>query len=347
MPDPNIWEPVKEDSDTGEDVWESIEDTSVVPKKISVPVEKSRKKTFYEHVTTTPEPVRKFVESVGQRITDPTIDQTMVGSMGRGFIAGGLEGASETFLNPLNAALTLLDFGEIAAARRGLQGLSKIATLGTKALSAPVAYEGGKNLLSPESTLQERLTAIPQIAGGALGLRSRIGQVARESARAKAETPTRIQPEATDILSTPIGKELDPRITSLVPERAPIEEVMGGKAGPPVKSPISESFRAKDVDVSSEIAKIEAAKEAARAEVDLEFAGPKEKPRYVIDSEGNLTAKGQEVLTPEQLTPEQELDNLIKKFESENKLPEVELLDELGGPNASIESAASLEALSI
>lgn len=84
-----------------------------------------------------------------------------------GDIASGLT-------SPLNLGLTVSTLGTGTAANLGRQGLAKGLNYATKALSTPVAVEGAIDTLHPDSSLGERGLGLLELAGGALGLKSKV-----------------------------------------------------------------------------------------------------------------------------------------------------------------------------
>lgn len=94
-----------------------------------------------------------------------------------GFGKGAVEGASDVLsglTSPANLALLLLTGGQSAAASRNLPMLAKLAGLGARAVSAPVAAEGAYHLYNAPD-LAGKLRAIPEIAGGLAGMATPLG----------------------------------------------------------------------------------------------------------------------------------------------------------------------------
>ena len=151
----------------------------------------------WKTATTPPEFITNFARDVSNSLTDPNlknrisqyipeglggVSSEQAAAYGTGFLGGGIEGLASQ-ATPLNAALTATGMGEASALKsaysglRGIEGASAAArtaqNLGRirQGLSAPVAAHGAINLLHGESTPMERLSAIPEIAGGLLGMK--------------------------------------------------------------------------------------------------------------------------------------------------------------------------------
>lgn len=122
------------------------------------------------------------------------------GNVGRatmaGFGAGALQGIGDTlssFTSPIDLGATLLSGGSSLAAKAGLKTVSRGLSLGSRAASIPVALHGAGNIVNPESTLGERGQGALELAGGVLGMRGHVGQVADEIA-----SPRVLEPEIID-----------------------------------------------------------------------------------------------------------------------------------------------------
>jgi hypothetical protein len=298
-----------------------------------------------------------------------------------GFLGGGTVGAAEQF-SPGNIAFAVSGLGEAALIRQA----TKLASIGklpqarrllniarglevpTRVASIPIVGEGGRALLSPESTLAERAMGTAQLAGGILGMRSR----AHPALRALEERPTRLAPEAGDIPLTEEGgvfsvgeqrirpdiiRPEDPRITSLVERDIPsVVPQEFGTVGPEVTGFQTGIERevTPEINPAEAIAKIEAAREAARKGVDTEISSSINKitvKRDIPETTSRLIDQGWKIIgsTEEgypilqrEMTEEE---RFVSQFEDPGAIQLLEPEEGLG-INASLESAASQEAIS-
>ncbi len=131
------------------------------------------------------------------------------------FTAGALEGAAEQ-VNLLNIGTAALGGGEVAAVRsaerlsklgkvneaRKALGTAKKLETATKVASLPVIGQGAENITDPEASLGERAMGVAQLAGGLLGLRSRVGRVSD----IMEANPTVLGGLADDIDLSPTGE---------------------------------------------------------------------------------------------------------------------------------------------
>lgn len=134
-------------------------------------------------------PLLEFPSDIGRSIadwyTEPTLANSPTGEGGfhdymagvsaraRGLLGGMAEGVGDVvsgLSSPINLATMGAFGGGSVAARSGLPAIGKALNYTGKALSAPVAYEGGSKLLSPESSLIERGLGLAELAGGMAGM---------------------------------------------------------------------------------------------------------------------------------------------------------------------------------
>lgn len=146
------------------------------------------------------QPLRKNVE-------DPFLASVM------GFQEGALEGAGDlvsSLTSPLNLIAALLSGGSSIGAKAGLPALGRALGIGGRIASAPVAAHGGINLAHPDSTLEERLMGLVELAGGGAGMmqglpKGKLPEIASEIAqpvsRAKSSTDIPgIEPRINELL---------------------------------------------------------------------------------------------------------------------------------------------------
>lgn len=151
----------------------------VNPPNVETPEEPGILSKIYHAVsdplTTAPS---RFAKSVADYIDNPQGE----GGYWHGLAAGSIQGAGDvlsSLTSPLNLATIATGTGSAIAAKRALPELATALNYGTKALSAPVAAHGAFNLVNPDSSMSERLMAIPEIAGGLAGMKSRIPEMVR------------------------------------------------------------------------------------------------------------------------------------------------------------------------
>ncbi len=93
-------------------------------------------------------------------------------SMWTGFKAGALQGLGNLvsgLSSPLNLATTGMGGLEYGAGKAGLESLGTLANIGTRVASAPIALHGASNILSPDSSISNRLMGGLELAGGTVG----------------------------------------------------------------------------------------------------------------------------------------------------------------------------------
>lgn len=129
--------------------------------------------------------VNLIPKDISEHLDEHTLDETPFGAKLKGFTRGAAEGLSDT-VSSLSSPLNIATAG--MGSLEELTG-SNIARLGTKILSAPVLAHGAHTLFSPNSTMNERLSSIPEIAGGFLGLRSRTPEIAQRAMEQQPSTP--------------------------------------------------------------------------------------------------------------------------------------------------------------
>lgn len=121
----------------------------------------------------------QLASEINRRVEQETGTHLGNESWGQGFTRGALQGIgnlASSFTSPINLALGVAGLGESAAAKSVLGGsIESIPTLLRfqklrQLASAPVVLHGAGDIVSPESSLSERLQGIPEFAGGMLGL---------------------------------------------------------------------------------------------------------------------------------------------------------------------------------
>lgn len=144
-------------------------------------------------ITKPPEFITKGAKSVSDYLTTPSAheDEHPVKARVKGFVGGAVEGAA-TQATGLNVGLALAGQGEVSALKSAstLSALGDTAAAGkafrtarnlelaTKAASIPVGYDSLATVTDPNATNLERVQALPGLAGAALGLRSRVRDIA-------------------------------------------------------------------------------------------------------------------------------------------------------------------------
>jgi hypothetical protein len=123
-------------------------------------------------------PVKKFADDITSpeflsrygNLPNPFIPGQNVGQAA-GFVAGAGEAAAN-MLSPLNAATAAAGAAEYAAGKAALPGLFNAARTFTRGAGVLTAEQGVENIISPESTIGERLGGVGQLAGGIAGARN-------------------------------------------------------------------------------------------------------------------------------------------------------------------------------
>src|SRR3990167_1129163 len=94
------------------------------------------------------------------------------GGMTRGFIGGSAEGLGDilsSLTSPLVVASLATGTGEVAAASKGLKGITKVLGAARIGTSLPFAVHGGQEVIRPDATLAERGMGLAEAAGGLTG----------------------------------------------------------------------------------------------------------------------------------------------------------------------------------
>lgn len=118
-------------------------------------------------------------KSMGDFIDTRSLDESPNMAMLKGGTAGALQGIGDLvsgFSSPLNLATMSAGGLESIAAKHGLPAIAKLANIGLRALSAPVAAEGAYHIATGD-TLGDKLRGIPELAGGIAGMASKIPQI--------------------------------------------------------------------------------------------------------------------------------------------------------------------------
>lgn len=167
------------------------------------------------------------------------------------FTGGAIEGAAE-MASPLNVGLAASGMGEVVAVNRarklaevgrlaeanraarvalGLEGL-------TRAASVPQAMNAAGKIADPESTMMERITGVPELAGALLGTRARVRR-SFDDVKVPDLTEPIIAPESTDIpmRATDRGFEAADRVNLNVPAVRPKQNIGAITVKPSPQSP--------------------------------------------------------------------------------------------------------------
>lgn len=161
------------DWDVVDDQWEDIPNQPTAP-VTTPPAEKGWLSKAWSAVS---DPLwegpSRFAKQVSDSLTQHTADESMLGSMTRGFIGGATEGLGNV-LSSLTSPLSLATLGtgglEVAGAKAGMPQVARLASIGTKALSAPVAAHGAVETFSPDSSWGDRAMGLLEMAGGGAGM---------------------------------------------------------------------------------------------------------------------------------------------------------------------------------
>ncbi len=127
-----------------------------------------------------------------------------------GALAGMDEGLGDVlsgFTSPLSVATMGAGALESTAARLGLPATTKALTWLTKLLSAPVAGHGAYEIANPDSTTEERLRGVIELAGGGAGLLH-----TPPTPRARAIIPDEVLPPEEPVIRGLLPEHRDPFI---------------------------------------------------------------------------------------------------------------------------------------
>lgn len=118
----------------------------------------------------------RFAKSIGDYIDQPVNRDDSylsgVAARAKGFTAGALEGVGNLvsgLTSPISLATLGLGGTEYAAGKAGLQSVARLANIGTKVASAPIALHGASQIYSG-NTLGEKAQGLAELAGGTAGM---------------------------------------------------------------------------------------------------------------------------------------------------------------------------------
>lgn len=231
-------------------------------------------------ITKPPEFISKGAQSISDYLTTPTAKQNEhpVAARVKGFLGGAAEGAAGQATG-LNVGLALAGQGEVSALRSAttLAKLGKTAEaaqafntarkleLATRAVSVPLGYESLATATDPNATTLERVSAIPGLAGAALGMRGRVREIAAHTPAPTVEQATRGPHETIDLTQSKEGTFTAPKVpsetnltkpvaTPVEPETKPVVRPntltikMGPKTVENMQKMIGEGYRVKSAN---------------------------------------------------------------------------------------------------
>jgi len=173
----------------------------IKPAPLTASGEKGFLSKAYNAIFEAPEFITKGAQDISQRLTEHSLDESMLGSQLRGFLGGATEGAA-SLLSPANI-ITL--------------GRSRLASVAAKALGIGQGIHGIDELAegNPMSgALDISLGGLNMLTGGKSPLRSRLNTIIKDSeAMRKSPLPIPKQEMApTDIIaSQPIRPQFNPK----------------------------------------------------------------------------------------------------------------------------------------
>jgi len=168
---------------------EDTDDTTSLPEGFQLEAEQPEPKGFLEtlwHAAADPltEAPSRFAKGVADYIDDPLSRGSEAHPI-KAFTAGAVEGAGNIvsgLTSPINLIAAGLTGGSSVAARAGLGGTARALTLAGRAASAPAVAHGAINLLHPESTTEERLWGVAEMAGGGAGMAQKVPTIRTKAA---------------------------------------------------------------------------------------------------------------------------------------------------------------------
>ena len=112
----------------------------------------------------------RFAHQVSDYITTPHADQSMMGSMARGFLGGATQGLGDvasSMTSPMNLATTIASGGASLAAGAEMPMVARGLSMVGKAAGGLTALHGGGQVISPDSSWGDRAMGLAEMAGGA------------------------------------------------------------------------------------------------------------------------------------------------------------------------------------
>jgi hypothetical protein len=160
-----------------------------VTKSVSESPEEGFLTRAYKTIFETPEFITKGAQNISRGLTEHSLDESMLGSMARGFLGGATEGAA-SLLTPANI-LTL--------------GRGRLASVAAKALGIVQAAHGVGDIAEgdlPQGAVDIALGGLNMLTGGKSPLRGRLDTIIKDS-EAMRRSPLSIpKAPATDIIAS-------------------------------------------------------------------------------------------------------------------------------------------------
>jgi hypothetical protein len=116
----------------------------------------------------------RFAQGVEDYITTPGANDSMMGSMARGFLGGaakGLGDVASSMTSPMNLATTIASGGASLAAGAEMPMVARGLSMVGKAAGGLTALHGGGQVINPASSLGDRAMGIAEMAGGLAGMK--------------------------------------------------------------------------------------------------------------------------------------------------------------------------------
>lgn len=184
------------------------------------PEEPSLLSKLYHGIT---EPITTLPSDIGSKIaqdvTEPHLNDTRFDAIANGFFGGGIKGLGDLvsgMTSPVNLATAILSGGSSIARKSGLEAIASALNTAARVSGAPMAIHGAADMIAPDNSLGQRAQGIAELAGGVLGMRGHIGDIAKAGiepgATVHEEIPLDNQPSID--LPNPV-QELPPDFTPI------------------------------------------------------------------------------------------------------------------------------------
>jgi hypothetical protein len=121
----------------------------------------------------------EFAKRVSEYI-NPERTTTGLRGVGSAYLES-LGNAADTFTSPLSIGLGIASGGASLAGKAALPEIAQGFTTAGRVLSAPITAHGAYGTFRPDASLEERLTSIPEMVLGGLGLRGSLPEIAKSS----------------------------------------------------------------------------------------------------------------------------------------------------------------------
>ncbi len=161
----------------------------------------------------------RFAQGVEDYITTPEANQTMMGSMARGFVGGaakGLGDVASSMTSPMNLATTLASGGASLAAGAEMPMVARGLGMIGKAAGAATSLHGAGQVLNPATSWGDKAMGIAEMAGGGAAMMhvptakpsvaEAVGKTAATDAAENAGKSTKNATGQPDAGTTPTGK---------------------------------------------------------------------------------------------------------------------------------------------